>query len=87
MTAHLLLLNTWIAANEVPGLVQQAQVDLIHLSLTAAPVKSQWNWWLSLTGYGQELLALLAGKGAGGMYIGGLPESSAFRKVGGVFDV
>jgi len=85
MTAHLLLLNTWINAGQVPGLVQQAQVDLVRVSLTAAPIKTQWQWWLSLTGYGQQLLALLQAAAVGGMYIGGLPEGSAFRKVAGIF--
>ena len=85
ITAHLLLLNTWINSNEVPGLVEQSKIDMIQLTLTAAPIKSQWAWWLSLTGYGQSLLALLTASSVGGMYIGGRPEQSAFRKVYGIF--
>lgn len=85
MTAHLLLLSTWINAGGVPGLTTQAQIDKVNVSLMQPPVKSQWAWWLSLTGYGQSLLALARANSVGGMYIGGLPEGSAIRKVAGTF--
>ena len=88
MTAHLTALSNIIAENNykgMPGLAQSATIDKVSVSLTPPPAKNQWQWWLSLTPYGQQLFALLFVKGAGGMYIGGLPETSAFRRVGGVF--
>lgn len=85
MTAHLTALSALVAAGQIPGLVQTATVDKVSVSLTPPPLKTQWQWWLSLTPYGQQLLALLQVSGVGGFYIGGLPELSAFRKVGGIF--
>lgn len=85
MTAHLVCLSDKIAAGETPGLEQAATIDKVSITLTPPPVKSQFMWWLSLTPYGAQLLALLSTMGAGGMYIGGNRETSAFRKAFGVF--
>jgi hypothetical protein len=66
--------------------VSGASVDKVSVTLTPPPVKSQWQWWMSLTPRGAQLLALLKSKAAGGLYVGGLPaERAAFRKAGGVF--
>lgn len=85
MTAHLTALSVLIAAGQTPGLVQSATIDKVSVSLTPPPIPNQWQWWLALTPYGQQLLALLQVKSVGGFYIGGLPEGGAFRKVGGIF--
>ena len=85
MTAHLTAISVLIAAGQTPGLVQNATVDKVSVGLTPPPLKNQWQWWLSTTPYGQELLALLQARSVGGWYIGGNPELSAFRKVGGRF--
>lgn len=85
MTAHLTALSDLIAAGQVPGLVQNATIDKITVGLTPPPLKNQWQWWLSLTPYGQQLYALLQSVSVGGLYIGGLPERAGFRKVGGIF--
>ena len=85
MTAHLTALSLLIVAGQVPGLVQSATIDKVSVSLTPPPQPNQWQWWLGLTPYGQQLLALLQTRAVGGFYIGGLPERSAFRKVGGIF--
>lgn len=88
MTAHLQALKDIIATNGsqgVPGLVQSASIDKVKVSLTPPPLKNQWSWWLSLTGYGQQLLALLQALSVGGLYIRGLPETLGFRRIGGVF--
>lgn len=77
MTAHLIYLQGLIAAGQVPGLVQDSQVDKIQVSLTPPPVKNQFDWWLSLTPYGQSLLALLQVSSVGGFYIGGSPVLSS----------
>lgn len=89
MTAHLLFLADVVASGKAPGstpgLVVGATIDMITVTLQAPPAASQWQWWLNLSPYGQRLLALLQVKGSGGFYIGGRPERSAFRGVGGVF--
>lgn len=85
MTAHLAALSAQVAAGQVPGIVTASAIDKVSVSIATPPVKNQWQWWLSLTGYGQQLLALLQVKSVGGMYIGGLPETLAFRRVGGIF--
>lgn len=85
MTAHLAQLSSMIAAGQTPALVQSSSIDKISVSLTPPPAKSHLQWWLSLTGYGAQLLALLQAKTAGGFYIGGTPELASFRKSGGRF--
>jgi hypothetical protein len=88
MVAHLAALAGVIAQNNykgVPSLSQAATIDKVQVTLTPPPLKSQWGWWLSLTGYGQQLYALLQAKSVAGLYVGGLPETSAFRRVNGIF--
>lgn len=86
MTAHLTKLEDAIISGDSSGIVNSATVDKVSVSMTPPPVKNQYQWWLSLTGRGAELLALLRSKAAGGLYVGGLPpERAAFRKAGGVF--
>jgi hypothetical protein len=92
MTAHLAALAGGArgAGQGIGGsggcLVSGASVDKVSVTLTPPPVKSQWQWWMSLTPRGAQLLALLKSKAAGGLYVGGLPaERAAFRKAGGVF--
>ena len=85
LTAHLAAISDIILAGQVPNLMQTATIDKVSVGLTPPPIPNQWQWWLNQTGYGQQLLALLQAKSVGGFYVGGLPERSAFRKVGGIF--
>ncbi len=85
MTAHLVAIADIVKAGQMPSMVSASTVDKVSVTLTPPPVKSQWQWWLSLTPYGQELLALLSASAAGGFYIGGLPEGSGFRRVHGIY--
>lgn len=87
MLAHLLQMNTAVAAGGASGggMVSQARIDKVQVTLVAPPVSNAWDWWLNQTPYGAQLLALLTLCGTGGMYAGGLPETTAFRKWGGVF--
>lgn len=85
MTAHLTQLSVQIAAGKMPYLMQSATIDKVTISLTPPPLKNQWQWWLSTTPYGMQLFAMLQAKSVGGFYIGGLPETAAFRKVAGIF--
>lgn len=87
MTAHLLSL----ASKEInggsgaSGAVQSATEGSVSVSFAAPPSRNGWEFWLSSTPYGVQLWALLNQLGSTGVYIGGLPERNAVRKVGGVF--
>lgn len=83
MVAHLMKLSQMIAANQVPGQIQGSAIDKVSVTMTPPPNKTQFQWWLGTTAYGQLLLALLGAYSVGGFYVGGRPELAAFRKVGG----
>lgn len=85
MTAHLVKIGTDTTTGDDPSFVTSATVDKVSVSTQPPPQKDQYEWWLSLTSYGQQLLALLRSKSAGGFYIGGSLERAAFRKAGGYF--
>jgi len=85
MTAHLTKLSALILAGQTPSIVNSSSIDKISVSLTPPPFKTSWDWWLSTTPYGLQLLALLNVNSVGGGYYGGLPERTAFRKVGGTY--
>lgn len=85
MTAHLLVLNDQIISGNTPVLTNSATVDKVSVSLTPPPAKTGWEWWLSLSPYGQQLWALLLQKGNGGLYVGGFPETNSFRRNYGVY--
>ena len=78
MLAHLLALAAMVAAGQTPGIVQSSTIDKISVTLTPPPVKNQFRWWLSLTPYGQQLLALLQVRAAGGFFFGGVPARAGF---------
>lgn len=84
MVAHLCAIYNIIAAGQTPGQVQGATIDKVSVTLTPPPNPSQWAWWLGTTPYGAQLYALLQVRSVGGWYIGGLPETSAIRKVAGI---
>jgi hypothetical protein len=71
MTAHLAALFTLINAGETPGQIQGATIDKVSVTLTPPPNKNQFDWWLGLTPYGAQLLALLQMKSVGGFYVVG----------------
>lgn len=82
MTAHLIYIAGLIAAGQVPGLMQAATIDKVSVTLTPPPLKNQFQWWLMLSPYGQELYALLQVNSVGGYYIGGSPVLSGFYGYG-----
>jgi len=85
MTAHLLYIAGLIAQGQTAIIVNTATIDKVSVGLTIAPIRNQWQWWLNTSPYGQQLLAMLQANAVGGYYIGGFPELSAFRRVGGKF--
>jgi len=85
MTAHLMKLGAIISSGETPSLISGTAVENVNVSLTPPPLKNQFHYWLSLSPYGSQLLALLQMVAVGGLTVGGRCERSAFRKVGGGF--
>lgn len=79
MVAHLVYIAGLIASGQVPGLVESSTIDKISVSLTPPKLQNQWQWWLSVSPYGQQLYALLQVKSVGGYYIGGSPVIGSFR--------
>lgn len=85
MTAHLAASNVLIEGGQNPGFTTSASIDKVNVSLQPPPVTSGWNFWLATTPWGVQLWALLQASSVGGYYIGGRPETSAFRHVGGSY--
>lgn len=83
LTAHLCKISEAAQSGGLAGQTQSATIDKVSVSLTPPPNKSQYSWWLNQTPYGAQAEALLSTKAVGGLYIGGRPETSAFRHVGG----
>ena len=80
MTAHLGKIQLLNTEGEVAGVITDAQIDKVHVSLVPPPFPNQFQWWLGTTTYGQQLLAMLQVKSVGGFYIpAGLPVLTAFR--------
>lgn len=65
------------------GIITNASVDKVSVALKTFDTKDSWVFWLNQTPYGIELLALIKRDNPGGLYIGGVPERSAFMRAGG----
>lgn len=85
MCAHLAASFTLINAGTASVLVQGSTEGSVSVTLTPPPVKSAFGWWLATTPYGSQLRALLKVVAGVGLFVGGLPERSGFRKIYGVF--
>ncbi len=86
MTAHLIYLRDLISSGApATGQITQAGEDGVSVSLTPPPNRSQFQYWLNLSPYGQSLASLLSTSYVGGMYVGGSRERQGFRKYGGRF--
>lgn len=85
MMAHLLKINQNIADGTTNTLLSASTIGAESVTLVPPPAKTQYQWWMNLTLYGQELLNLLSLASVGGFYVGGRPERSGFRKVWGRF--
>lgn len=85
MTAHLGKSFSLINKGNSPNVMASATEGSVSISMQPPPAKTGWQWWLSTTPYGVQLWALLQSLLVGGLYIGGLPERSGFRKIGGLF--
>lgn len=78
MTAHLSLLTyknqNGQAGGIGAGMVASAAVGEVNVSYVQIPNLDMWSYWLALTPYGLELLALLEKLTAVPFYIGGSLE-------------
>jgi len=82
MTAHLVYISGLIAEGQVPYVMTAATIDKVQVTTVPPPLKNQWQWWMQVSPYGQQLWALLQVNSAGGYYIGGTPTLAAFRGYG-----
>lgn len=73
MTAHLLTISTKVMSGDssANGRITSTSIDKISVSLDVPQTKDELDYWLSLTPYGLELLALLNAKAPAGIYSGG----------------
>jgi len=78
MTAHLTYISDLISAGQTPVLIQNSTIDKITVGLTPPPLLNQFQWWLSTSPYGQQLLALLQINSCGGFFVGGSPVRASF---------
>ncbi len=85
MTAHIGKIFDLQQKGEDAALLKSATIGKASVTVEPPPAQSAFQWWLSLTGYGQTLFALLSAQAVGGMYFGGLPERLGYRRVGGGF--
>jgi hypothetical protein len=86
LMGHLLKIHiNTLLKNKQGGFVSSSSIDKVSVTKVAPPSSDMFEWWLGQTPYGQQLLVMLQVAGVGGLYVGGLPERTAFRKVGGVY--
>lgn len=87
MTAHLLAStgNAITAAMGGSGVITSATVDKVTVSRQVPTTRGNFSQYLLQTPYGQQLLALLGVKAAGGWVVGGSRERQSIRKAGGTF--
>jgi len=72
MTAHLQTIQTRILSGQnATGQIAATSIDSVSVSLVAPPNRTQFEYWLGQTPYGQRLLALLSAKAPAGLYFGG----------------
>ena len=85
MCAHLAASFSLINKGVSSVIVQGSAEGSVNVSLVPPVIKSSYGYWLSTTAYGTMLRALLKTVANVGLFVGGSPENSAFRKAGGVF--
>lgn len=84
MTAHFAEIGNQIKQGNSPGIVTNATVDKVSVTLEPPPLENQFAWWCNQTPYGAQLYALLSVASVGGTYVGARPELAAFRRGGGL---
>ena len=72
MAAHITKLSDLLASGRGQQMVITSKVAGLELTRLPPPVKSQMQWWMGLSEYGTQLIALISRKGVGGMYFCGV---------------
>lgn len=87
MTAHLLAStgSAVTAAISGSGIISAATIDKVTVQRAVPQTKGDFAQYLLQTPYGQQLLAMLRVKWAGGRFVGGSLERQSIRKAGGTF--
>jgi hypothetical protein len=86
LVAHYCYINALIAKGQTASIITASSIDKVSVNLLAPPVKNMFQYWLATSPFGQQLLALLRAKSAGGWYVSpGIPERRGFRKAYGTF--
>lgn len=78
MAGHVQAINDKIAAGGgkgFAGILTSASIGSVSVSAAPPPIKSQFDYWLNQTPYGQQLLFLLSSFAAVGLYVGGSNEN------------
>lgn len=71
IVAHLLSISKKMEQNAQTGFVSSSSIGSVSVSLVAPTNRTQLEYWLNQTPYGQQYLALLRAKTPTGMYLGG----------------
>lgn len=86
LVAHMLHLRKQSeTGSSQSGAIVSAAIDKVSVSFAAPPSGSDAKHWFNLSPFGQQYLVLQKRCGSPVFYVGGLPERSAFRSVGGRF--
>lgn len=80
MTAHILLVSSNTSGGEATGIIASATIDKVSVSLKTPEANNSFRYYLNLSPWGIQLLALLSMKAAGGMLYGGHPERAAMKR-------
>lgn len=85
IVAHLLQLKVNAETNTSGNQIASATIDKVSVSYSVTSSGNQSQDWFNLTPFGKEFLVLLQRKCGSVKYVGGYPERSGFRIVGGRF--
>lgn len=85
MLAHLLYIRDQVNAGNKVSIITSASEDGVSVSFAEPPSTDNFSYWLNVSPYGSELLAMLEVQSVGGFIVGGSPERRGYRKINGGF--
>lgn len=85
IVAHMLQLRANAESNPSGNQIASATIDKVSVSYAVNQSGNDTKDWFSLTPFGKEFLVLMQRKCGSVRYVGGYPERSGFRIVGGRF--
>lgn len=88
-TAHVVYVNygdsSGGGSSSGGGIVASANQGSVSVSYATPKSETEWKYYWNQSRYGIQFLAMLESLTEGGLYVGGKPETLAFRDVGGTF--